>query len=622
MMNRIVLRGFALTAAIAAAFFGAACGGGGAAGSDDLVLEQFQLVDHELRNIGGSGATNAYRDTRILLIFNEPVDPDSVSDRTIKIGIPVAQPGGNDLLNEAIGRFSVVPGHPNWVLFDPTITANNQTSVHDNPFGLLGNAQYDVQIPSVLNSAKYLMSDAGKPLVQSYTFNFSTSDDYLQNFIQPELVTTFPKEGQTGVSPTGDIILTFTEPMRPDTFRLNETVFVRDLTNDIPVLGQMRFSADAKTVTFRPIFGYGKGPYNIFLRVTTEAANLAGNPIPNEVRLSFWTLGDPTQPDFEDITEEFEDKSFEDTTFTALYPLAAWNEGVTVGFLAGKFTTGVIERSNTLATYAYAPFGMGNSLQLQWQHLIPQSELGGAKTVTGVDWYYNAQNASNTVTNVQIRMGHSKLANLTTTPTTNFSDSPVTLATVNSYFITNVPSQGWMALPTFTTPFRYNGADNAILEIFCNCSATGGPGTNLFNGLWRLMTTTSQFQRTAYTQTSGAFATLPYEYHYRIHYLIEQSEAQSKWYDAGILSPQFLDAVTDPPTSSQPVGTSTVLTFQGAPTDIETGLPDEDLVSIWTNDLTKLSGYRFIRWHAVMTGNQATGQVPLYDSIILPFIFF
>ena len=116
-----------------------ACGGGGSSGgknSKDLFLKKFLLID-KLENtdvtsrgpvtyndIGGNGTTNAYRDSKLLMVFNVPVDFNSVDNRTIRIGIPT----GNNLLVEAQGRFEPVAKMPNWVLFNPTRPATTRTT--------------------------------------------------------------------------------------------------------------------------------------------------------------------------------------------------------------------------------------------------------------------------------------------------------------------------------------------------------------------------------------------------------------------------------------------------------------------------------------------------------------
>jgi len=44
--------------------------------------------------------------------------------------------------------------------------------------------------------------------------------------------------------------------------------------------------------------------------------------------------------------------------------------------------------------------------------------------------------------------------------------------------------------------------------------------------------------------------------------------------------------------------------------------------SDWLDDLTKLSGYRYIRFNLKMTANTSTGQAPAYDTMTFPFYFF
>jgi hypothetical protein len=611
-----------LLAVVAVASSG--CGGsvGGAAGTKDLVLEKLLLVDENLNNIAGTGATNAFRDTRLLFEFNVAVDPSTVSDRTIRIGIPT----GDGLILEAPGRFELVPGHPDWVLFDPTYTRDNETDVQDNPFGLQSNALYQVQVPSVTDSTKYLKNMANKGIIQTFNSTFQTSDEYIQTFRQPEIVSTVPAANETGVLPTADILLNFNEPMKPDTFILGDSVIVRDLTNNLDVLGTLRFSADARQVTFRPVFGYGKGPNSIFVRVKTSVANLPGNPIPREVRFTFTTGFDSNQPDFGDVTEDFETNNAEDTTFPAQYPLAQWDVGVTSNMLAGAFTSGTILLSQGSSTYAWAPFAWGGNFVSHYQGLYLSSEIGSSRTITAVDWYYRCLQSS-AVTAVSMNIGHSQKGSLTVSMASNFSDTPVAVVSnVNSYSISNTPSEGWLAMPKFTQNFKYNGSDNIVLEIYNTCGPNGQVSApQIWSGLWRTVTTAS-IQRIAYLSppnVGNGYVTNSYFMDTRFTYLIDLSEAQSTFYDTGLVSPQFLDAVLFPAIGAQPAGTTSAWEFQAAPTDLEdTTLPDLDNTTDWTSDLRKLSGYRFIRFHVTMKGNQTTGQVPIYDDLIIPFIYF
>ena len=606
-----------------------ACGGGSTGGSEggtgiksgeqDLYLKKFLLVDQNLNPIGGTGTTNAFRDVRLLFVFNTKVDFSSVNTRAIRIGIPT----GTNLFLEATGKFRPVEGRPNQVLFDPTFTKGNLTATADNPLGLDADAIYEVNIASATEANKVITNADGDGIVKGFTASFHTTDEYLQNLKQPELDATDPDDGETDVNASADVVFRFTEPMKPSSFVLGSTVIVRNLDLAQNVLGTLRFSADLKEVIFRPVFGYGKGPYRIFARVTQDATNLSGNKLPKEVRFTFTTIFDPTRPEFGQIKEDFETNNYEDKSFGATLPLAAWNQGVTSGFLSGMFTTGTLTLSQGSTTYLWAPWAWGNNWTSQFQVMFKSTEMGGSRTITGFNWYHRTLQSA-TVANVTIKMGHTQLGTLSTTYPANYSDTPVSVVNnLNSYTLNNVPTENWRAGPTYTSNWKYNGTDNIILEVNCTCGTLGWSTT--WTGLWRVVTN-DQLTRMAYNvppAAGGGNVTRNYFVDTQFSFLIDQAEAQSKFYDTGIKSPQYLDVVLFPDTASQPAGTSSIFTFQGAPDDPENvGTPDLDMVTDWETDLTRLSGYRHVRFHFLGKGNQSTVQIPMYDDLILPFIFF
>jgi hypothetical protein len=109
----------------------------------------------------------------------------------------------------------------------------------------------------------------------------------------------------------------------------------------------------------------------------------------------------------------------------------------------------------------------------------------------------------------------------------------------------------------------------------------------------------------------------------RYHWLITHSEAQSKYYDIGAADPTYLDALIAPEIADQPAGTTSVWEFEGAKEDPNVpGTPDPINKTGWQDSLTKVSGYRFIRFRVVMGGNLSTNQAPSYDQVTFPFIFF
>jgi len=636
----------ALIAAVAVAL--SACGGGGSSGgknSKDLFLQKMLLIDKlentditspgpvTYKDIGGDGTTNAYRDSKILFVFNVPVDFNSVDNRTIRIGIPT----GNNLLVEAQGRFEPVAKEPSWVLFNPTYKTSYDPDYPDNepdnPFGLDGNAVYSVIVPSIEDTNRYLENQKGDPIVKRYDAQFATSNDYIQTFTQPDLVETNPLNGAIEVDARADVDITFSEPMKPSSFQLGNTVIVRNTDTGRDVLGTLRFSADAKTVSFRPVFGYGPGPYDIFVRVKTDVTNLSGNHIPKEVRIQFRTERDDTVPTLIDIREPFDDNNFEDTLFVASEPRADWNKGATSGYLAGLYATGTTTHKTT-TTYLYPPWDWGQNFAGRTQTLWKASEVSSSpRTLTGFAWYYQASGSAATVTNLTINLGHHEpgpngLNPVTTNFTSNFKDNPVTVvANLASYTIPlNTGTGSWLAGPTFTTNFKHNGADDLLFELYVTTDTMGlRPLPSVISGAWGFRYGT--YMRTVWTQPSwwagGATSTFNYAFDIRWYWLISSAEAQSLFYDTGVKSPTFLATLIDPSISDQPAGTSTTIFYQGAPDDPDNpNNPDPINTSQWIEDLEKLSGFRYIRFNVLMYSNLSTGQAPAYDTLTFPFYFF
>jgi hypothetical protein len=253
------------------------------------------------------------------------------------------------------------------------------------------------------------------------------------------------------------------------------------------------------------------------------------------------------------------------------------------------------------------------------------------RTITGYDWYYNASNTANNATNVTINLGHTDLTNLTGSWANNFQvggnvQTPTTV--VNNIPTYPIPLGGpsWLAGPTFSQNHTYQGSGlNYLLEIICT-PGPGGPNGNpavTFAGAWGVLTSAPQV-RIVYTIPPSTTGTgQRYYVDMRYHWLITHSEAQSKFYDFGAADPTYLDALISPEVADQPAGTTSVWEFEGAPEDSNApGTPDPLETSGWQDSLTKVSGYRFIRFRVVMGGNLSTNQAPSYDKITFPFIFF
>lgn len=626
-----------------------ACGGGGGGGTPgtdenkDLYLQKFLVVDAgdnqgNFKSLGGTGSTDVYRDARLLFVFNVPVDPASVSDRTIRIGIPT----GGGLFQTAVGRFETVPNHANQIIFNPTFTKGNHGSVADNPLGFEGNATYGVELLSVADATTNVKNLSGRGIVMTFRGQIGTSNEYLPSQNQPEISGHEPADGATGVPALADIRIFFTEPMKPDSFVFGQTFIVVDEASGRMPLGQLRYSTDYRIVTFRPLFGYGKGVNSpdpnlagvpISVTITRGVTNLAGRQIPVSLQFSFRTEYDPTQPNFDDRREDFSTTTREDRaygiggnnpTYGDVYPLATWNATSAPGYLRGVFVSGTTTILLNNGYVTLEPFAVAG-VAAQWQTIFYASEVGGSsRTVTGVDWQKYCSSYATTTQATKVMMGHTKNGALTTSFAGNYSDTPVTCVSGVTYNI-STGVRVWQALPTYTATFPYNGTDNMILEIQHTGSNGGGyVGATAIRGYaeW-LENNAGGSLRSAHTAAQNApygTRTANFRYDVRIYYLIDQSEAQSKWYDTGLVSPQFLDSVV---LDTTPTGTSSTITYEGAPElPLSGGLPDEANSTDWQSSLSALAGYRFIRFHVEFKGNGTTNQQPEIDEIIFPYIFY
>lgn len=623
----------------------AACGGGGgSAGSDadkDLFLQKFLVVDDHLNSLGGSGSTDVYRDARLLFVFNVPVDINSVNERTIRIGNPVA--GG--LFLPAVGRFETVSGHPNQIVFNPTFSKGNPGSQADNPLGFGAFGIYQIEILSVMESSVYVKNLSGGGVVQTYRGQIQTIDEYIPTQNQPEISGHEPADGATGIPSKADIIVYFTEPMKPSSFTIGQTFIVLDESSGRIPLGSLRFSSDYRAVTFRPLFGYGKGVDSpdpnlagvpVSVTVTRGVTNLSGRPIPVSLSFAFRTEYDPTQPNFNDFREDFLTRTYEDTTYGTgsgmgnNYPLASWNSTGGPGLLRGVFQSG----TSTIGTHnnyvTLEPFAVG-AVAAQWQTICFSTEVGGSsRTITGVDWFKYCVSFATTCTGTKVMLGHTKSGALTTNFTSNYSDTPVTVLSGVTYNI-STGNRVWQALPPFTTNFPYNGSDNLIVEIQHTGSSGGGyVGGTAIRGYaeWLENNAVGAALRSAHTVAQNATygtgtppaRTANFRYDMKLYYMIDQSEAQSKWYDSGLQQPQYLDTVV---LQTAPVGTISTLTYQGAPElPLSGGQPDEENATGWVSNLSELAGYRFVRFHWDAKGNGQSNQLPEVDEIIFPFIYF
>ena len=620
-----------------------ACGGGGgSSGSADEMDDSYvtvvamALVDRNGDPTGATGTTNVYRNNRIQLTYSAYIDPDSVSDRTIQIGIPSA---GN-LFLQAVGRYTT---DGNRVTFDPTVTSTGSP----HPFGFEADSTYSLLVKGHPNP-KTVVSLEGRAVVADFTTTFMTTDLYLPDLDQPSMISVDPEGLDSNtvaellqltpeervadntasgrwddvwVDSRSDIVVEFSEAMLPATINTQSTFRVVNLDRGgREVFGVFRYSDDAKTVTFRPTFGYGRGPYLIRVTLTVDITDLAGNPISNPRELIFLTEDDPTAVNEGLIEEYFEDTIYEDATFMGPNgeARAHWNAPQDPGMLASIFgvSTVKIPANQQASAGVFPPIGTGTWANSRAQCIYTGTEVSqSAGTITQVYWHsYPSYTASGNVwSGLTVRLGMTTLSLLTATFASNYNvGSPVSMASNVSYTVPQNNGNTYLQLPT-TNNFSYNGQDGIIIDIAKTSSTASS------NAAWSFIYGTAgrYVYGTPSTATSGSRVT--YWVFTQFGFRTEHSMAQSLWYRTDSEDPMYLDVVVSP--TDQPAGTIVELTYQGAADD-GTGGPDPTTFSPLTDDVTELDGYEYLRFRVKFTANLASGVGPKLDEILIPYIFF
>jgi hypothetical protein len=157
-------------------------------------------------------------------------------------------------------------------------------------------------------------------------------------------------------------------------------------------------------------------------------------------------------------------------------------------------TTGTLDSSRIMARFAFSGgetkvdfggaggniFPFGATIQSpRTQNLYLASEVSGAGLVTGVAFQLNTISPGPPGGNYtySLKLGHSTLSSLGATFASNYSDSPVTVATAVSFTIpAGIPAGEWVWIPIPDGAFSYNGIDNLLVEV---ATSTGTKDTIL-----------------------------------------------------------------------------------------------------------------------------------------------
>lgn len=253
-----------------------ATGTGSAGGSGSVSIERFSgslgngpIEDHYPER----NQTGVARNTKIMITFKVPVDPNTVTTETVKI-YPSASGDSAALTNVAI-----------------TPTEDSRTFVFD-PADLLGsataNTQYTVSLSSAIESV-----DGNKIFVgannSGYVWSFTTGT--IVDTTAPTIETITPRANGT-YDRNIAVQVTFTEPVDPTTAtgtRAATSGFdnIAVLVSDVPLPGEYEISNGYRTVTFTPTDECGTNscgetlyclPGSSSMNVAIDAASIATAP--------------------------------------------------------------------------------------------------------------------------------------------------------------------------------------------------------------------------------------------------------------------------------------------------------------------------------------------------------
>jgi hypothetical protein len=303
-------------------------------------------------------------------------------------------------------------------------------------------------------------------------------------------------------------------------------------------------------------------------------------------------------------------------------------EVIPVALQPAQYPGGVRTR---VRDHPFAQSGSGAVGHDQW--IYTQAELGGPGAITAIGWgpSSNALFASDH-SKVKVTLGHTQGDALTTNMLNNFDvGTPVKVAdahyiipqraTIDPPCITDACAVGYWPLPAFSNFFEFNGKNNVVLDV----DATFGTNyqiTRIFFGPVGFPNrhTFALSGTTAGTILEPVVTDMSFTKKRRTTY------AQSKFYDSLQNSPDYSTVIISP--STQSGGTSMQIQFEGAegiqfpiPGNPNNTVPDPTTYTGFITNIDQLDGYRFIRFRITFIANVNTGQVPVVNSLAIPYIF-
>lgn len=151
------------------------------------------------------------------------------------------------------------------------VSADNTMATFTSSAFLDNTAQYKATLTTAVKDL------AGNPLADNVVWSFTTGTG--TDVIPPEVLSTDPADGATGVAVTTTISATFSEPIDPATVDGIVTAGVDNVDGTIIVTDN--------TITFTPSASLSAG--KTYTVTITSAADFAGNPLAADVTWSFTT---------------------------------------------------------------------------------------------------------------------------------------------------------------------------------------------------------------------------------------------------------------------------------------------------------------------------------------------
>ncbi len=460
------------------------------------------------------------------------------------------------------------------------------------PFGFAPDASYYLCIdgfPS-LDAPRDL---TGRPLARRFRGRFRTSRLYGPDLVPPAIVSAEIREG-TSVN-SWVLSAAFSEPLEPESVRARGSIRVFAEPGGAPITGRWVHDRRAQALRFSP--AAGPRPDAVRVEFTRDLTDLAGNPLADAgprvlpVPPAAATAGDRGG----EIGEDFTTTDHLDPDLTTALWCSARAPGVLLGDPATTERPVPVEGDGDEAGIL---LGQGT---VRLAFLLSARDLGAPREITGLLL---------STTGVPPAEYESLSVRVTPTLRAGIDDRgpdlgpPLEVCSRRAW--RPVADEGGMVLLPLLPSLSHGGDCALLFEV------TVGPGTHT-----TILRARPCPPEAGVVEIGGGRRALRPLLALR-GFSLEPS-ATSLFFDSGLDAPAWLPPALSP--AAMPPGVSLTLLFQGATQVGPGGRPpvDPGATSEFVEDVTTLSGYRYIRFRATFRGTSLTGEEAALDEIRVPF---